>query len=207
MKKRKALIIVDVQRDFCPGGSLAVPMGDEVVTPLNRLIEIIEKVKERKDWVVIFSKDWHPADTSHFKDFGGQWPAHCVRGTNGAKFHRELIIPVDAFIVYKGMGSGENAYSAFDGVNFNEKYLADILDEYGVDDVYVGGLATDYCVKATAIGAAEAKKENREKRFKTFLLADCCRAVNINPDDGENAIKEMRDAGVTIINSEDICLE
>lgn len=197
MKKRKALIIVDVQRDFCPGGSLAVPMGDEVVTPLNRLIE---KVNKRKDWVVIFSKDWHPADTSHFKDFGGQWPAHCVRGTSGAKFHRELIISIDAFIVYKGMGSGENAYSAFDGVDFNEKYLADILNEYGVEDVYIGGLATDYCVKATALDAVN-------NWFKTFLLTDCCRAVNINPDDGENAIKEMRDAGVTIVNSEDICLE
>lgn len=204
MKKRKALIIVDVQRDFCPGGLLAVTGGDEVVAPLNHLIE---KVREKVRWIIVFSKDWHPADTSHFKDFGGQWPVHCVRGMSGARFHRELMIPDSAIIVYKGTGNGENAYSAFDGFDMYDRYLAGILDECSVDEVYVGGLATDYCVKATTIGAAEAKEENGEKRFKTFLLADCCRAVNINPDDGENAIKEMRDAGATIINSKDIRFE
>lgn len=166
-----ALLIVDVQNDFCPGGSLAVPRGDRVVAPLNRAI----KVAERLRWLVIASRDWHQKKTNHFAEFGGQWPVHCVQGTKGAEFHPELKLPGSTIIVSKGMRENEDAYSVFAGEGYvpeSKKVmtLSEILNHTGVKRIYMGGLATDYCVQATALDA-------RRNGFQVFLFADACRGV------------------------------
>lgn len=172
-----ALIIVDVQNDFCEGGSLAVPNANEIIDPLNKMIDLARKL----DWLIIFSRDFHPEKTSHFD----KWASHCVQGTKGAEFHPDINIEV-AFFIYKGMIKDEDAYSAFDGVTESGMSLYDLLLQEEVDTVLIGGLATDYCVKATALDSV--------KHFKTILLTDSCRAVA----DGEEAIKEMESKGVLI---------
>jgi len=180
MEKKAALILVDVQNDFCPGGTLAVKDGDRVVEPLNRMVDFALK----NGWFVIASRDWHPRRTRHFREFGGLWPEHCVQGTHGSHFHPELKVD-NAIIVSKGMDpEDDGGYSAFDGKTSSGKSLLDVLREAGVEEVYVGGLATDYCVKATALSAVQAG-------FKTYFLADGSMAVNIQPNDGAKAVEEM----------------
>ena len=179
---RRALIVVDVQNDFCPGGSRAVERGDEVVAPLNRRIEEFLSRGEP----VYKSRDWHPPTTKHFEAYGGTWPVHCVQGTRGAEFHPDLSDDPRVRVVSKGMGD-ENNYSAFDGTT-----LADSLRAEGVEEVWVGGLATDYCVKNTVLDALRAG-------FKVRALRDAMRAVNIRPGDDARAVEEMRRAGAEII--------
>jgi nicotinamidase/pyrazinamidase len=180
--KKRALIVVDVQNDFCPGGALAVPRGDEVVGPLNGLIEEFLVRGEP----VYKSRDWHPPDTKHFKEYGGIWPPHCVRETRGAEFHPELLDDPRINVISKGTGD-ENNYSAFDGTN-----LASRLKEQGVEEVWVGGLATDYCVKNTVLDALR-------EGFKVKSIANAMRPVELQPGDGERAIEEMRANGAEII--------
>jgi nicotinamidase/pyrazinamidase len=179
---RRGLIVVDVQNDFCPGGSLAVERGDEVVGPLNRLIEEFLSRGEP----VYKSRDWHKATTKHFEAYGGTWPVHCVQGTRGAEFHPELSVDPRARVVSKGEGDEDN-YSAFDGTT-----LADSLRAEGVSEVWVGGLATDYCVKNTVLDALRAG-------FRVRALRDAMRPVEVNPGDGERAVEEMRRAGAEIV--------
>lgn len=181
-KKKRALIVVDVQNDFCPGGALAVPHGDEVVAPLNKLIgEFLARGE-----MVVKSRDWHPERTKHFALYGGTWPVHCVRETHGAAFHPSLIDDPRIHVVSKGTGDADN-YSAFDGTD-----LAARLRANGVEEIRVGGLATDYCVKQTVLDGLRAG-------FDVILVADAARAVNIQPDDGLAALAEMERAGATII--------
>jgi nicotinamidase/pyrazinamidase len=184
-KKRQALIVVDVQNDFCPGGTLAVAHGDEVVAPLNKLVA---EFLQRGD-PVFKSRDWHPPRTKHFADFGGTWPVHCVQGTKGAEFHPDLTDDARIQIISKGLGD-EDSYSAFDGTD-----LAARLRKLAVDEVLVGGLATDYCVKNTAL---DALKEG----FAVKALTNAMRPVDLKPGDGERAIEEMRLAGAEIQNQE-----
>jgi nicotinamidase/pyrazinamidase len=179
---RRALIVVDVQNDFCPGGSLAVERGDEVVAPLNRLIEEFLSRGEP----VYKTRDWHPATTKHFAAYGGTWPVHCVQGTRGAEFHPELSDDPRVEVVSKGTGD-ENSYSAFDGTT-----LADALRSQGVEEVWVGGLATDYCVKNTVLDALR-------EGFRVRALSEAMRAVNLRPGDDALAVEEMRRAGAEII--------
>jgi nicotinamidase/pyrazinamidase len=179
---RRGLIVVDVQNDFCPGGSLAVERGDEVVAPLNRLIEEFLKRGEP----VFKSRDWHPARTKHFADYGGTWPVHCVQDTRGAEFHPELLDDPRIQIISKGTGD-EDSYSAFDGTN-----LAGLLREEGVEEVWVGGLATDYCVKNTVLDALR-------EGFKVKAVGEAMRAVNLRPGDDALALEEMRRAGAQIV--------
>jgi nicotinamidase/pyrazinamidase len=181
-EKKRALIVVDVQNDFCPGGALAVPKGDEVVGPLNGLIEEFLV----RDEPVYKSRDWHPPDTKHFKEYGGIWPPHCVRDTRGAEFHPELLDDPRINVISKGTGD-ENNYSAFDGTD-----LAARLKEQGVEEVWVGGLATDYCVKNTVLDALR-------EGFKVKPIANAMRPVELQPGDGERAIEEMRQNGAEII--------
>lgn len=192
MGKLPALIVVDVQKDFCPGGSLAVPNGDEVVAPLNKILDLAR----RQGWVIVASRDFHPEKTTHFAQYGGTWPPHCVWGTDGAEFHPDLNLDY-AIVVTKGMGAEEDtdSYSAFGARLPSGVKLAELLKSLEVDEVYVGGLATDYCVKATAIDAAKYG-------FTTWLFEDACRAVNINPDDGTKALDEMSLAGVKITSTD-----
>jgi nicotinamidase/pyrazinamidase len=180
--EKRALIVVDVQNDFCPGGSLAVEHGDEVVAPLNRLIE---EFLERGD-AVLKSRDWHPARTKHFADYGGTWPVHCVQHTRGAEFHPGLLDDARIHVVSKGMGD-EDSYSAFDGTT-----LAEDLRRQGVKEVWVGGLATDYCVKNTVLDALR-------NGFRVKAVSDAMRAVNLQPGDDARAVAEMREAGAEIV--------
>ena len=179
---RRALIVVDVQNDFCPGGALAVERGDEVVAPLNRLIE---EFLERGE-PVYKSRDWHPPDTKHFAAHGGTWPVHCVRDTPGAEFHEDLLDDPRIRVVSKGLGD-EDCYSAFDGTS-----LADELRAENVREVWVGGLATDYCVKNTVLDALR-------HGFRVRAVSDAMRAVNLRPGDGERALEEMRAAGAEVV--------
>ena len=181
--KKKALLVVDVQNDFCPGGSLAVAGGDEVVPPLNSLMK---EFLDRND-PVFKTRDWHPPKTKHFAAYGGVWPIHCVQGTRGAEFHPDLIDDPRITIISKGMNESADGYSSFDGTN-----LAQLLREKDVEEVWVGGLATDYCVKHTVLDALR-------EGFDVKALADAMRSVNIKPTDGEQAIQEMRKAGAEIV--------
>jgi len=184
-EQTKALIVVDVQNDFCPGGSLAVASGDEVVAPLN---ELAKEFLDRGE-PVFKTRDWHPARTKHFAAYGGTWPIHCVQGTRGAQFHADLIDDPRITIISKGTDESADGYSGFDGTN-----LAQLLREEGVAEVWVGGLATDYCVKHTVLDA-------RREGFEVKALADAMRAVNLKPNDGRQAIEEMRDAGAEIVGN------
>ncbi|HEV2864177.1 MAG TPA: nicotinamidase [Pyrinomonadaceae bacterium] len=179
---KRALIVVDVQNDFCPGGALGVERGDEVVEPLNRLAE---QFLARGD-LVFKSRDWHPEQTKHFEQHGGTWPVHCVRGTRGAEFHPALIDDPRVRVVSKGEGDEDN-YSAFDGTD-----LAAQLREAGVGEVWVGGLATDYCVKQTVLDALR-------EGFRVVAVPDAMRAVNLRPGDDRRALEEMRAAGAQLV--------
>jgi nicotinamidase/pyrazinamidase len=178
----RALIVVDVQNDFCPGGSLAVTQGDEVIGPLNKLIEEFLARGEP----VFKTRDWHPPKTKHFAAFGGAWPVHCVQGTKGAQFHPGLIDDIHIRVISKGLGD-EDSYSGFDGTD-----LAIQLRRLGVEEVWVGGLATDYCVKNTVL---DALKEG----FRVKAVEDAMRPVDINPGDGALALAEMRSAGAQLV--------
>lgn len=181
-EKRRALIIVDVQNDFCPGGALAVAHGDEVVAPLNALAE---EFLERGD-IVIKSRDWHPPQTKHFAAYGGVWPIHCVQQTRGAEFHPDLIDDPRIRVISKDKMDVDE-YSAFDRTG-----LSALLHEQGVEEVWVGGLATDYCVKHTALDAAR-------EGFHVKAIREAMRPVELKAGDGMRAIEEMQQAGVQII--------
>ena len=183
--EQKALIVVDVQNDFCPGGSLPVAHGDEVVAPLN---ELIEEFLDRGE-PVFKTRDWHPAQTKHFVVYGGTWPVHCVQDTAGAEFHPDLLDDPRIIVVSKGIDESADGYSGFDGTNLSER-----LRNEGVQEVWVGGLATDYCVKETVLDAVR-------QGFEVKALADAMRAVNVKPDDGAKAVAEMRQAGAEIVGN------
>lgn len=183
MSRGQALLIVDVQNDFCPGGALAVAEGDRVVSVLNQYIEAFSK----KGLPVIASRDWHPRRTKHFQDFGGLWPVHCVENTSGAAFHPQLKLPPAAVIVSKGMDPEADSYSAFQATDAQGTGLLEILREKNIKELFVGGLATDYCVKASVVDAA--------KYFQVYLLTDAVKGVNLRPGDSQKAVEEMRKAG------------
>ncbi len=181
---KRALLIVDVQNDFCPGGALGVERGDEVVAPLNRLAREFLEHNE----LVVKTRDWHPEVTKHFATYGGTWPVHCVQGTRGAEFHSDLVDDPRMIVISKGLGD-EDSYSAFDSTG-----LAELLRKRGVEEVWVGGLATDYCVKNTVLDAVR-------EGFRVKAIADAVRAVNLQPGDDERALAEMREQGAEIIPS------
>ncbi len=188
VKERAALIIVDVQNDFCPGGALAVPRGDEVVGVLNGYIEAFSS----RGYPVLVSRDFHPRETGHFKGHGGRWPPHCVQGTGGAEFHPGLRLPEDVIIITKGDKPDEDAYSAFQGRDSRGRTLCKVLEEEGIGHVFVGGLATDYCVKETVLDALK-------NGLKATLLIDAVRGVDVNPGDSERAVEEMKRNGADTV--------
>ena len=175
--KTTALIVVDVQLDFCPGGALPVPDGDKVVPVLNEYVKKFAAAGAP----IIFTRDWHPSNHSSFKSQGGPWPPHCIQNSEGAKFHPALIIPPEAEIVSKA-DTRDEAYSFFQGTN-----LADKLRRR-VHSLFVGGLATDYCVKETVL-------DGLKEHFSVYLLVDACRGVDVKPGDSEKAIQLMVDKG------------
>ncbi len=184
MAGKDALLIIDVQNDFCPGGALAVVGWDKVVPVLNHCIERFKAAH----LPVFATRDWHPEKTSHFKTSGGPWPPHCIQGTKGAEFHPDLKLPDDATVVSAGIGADEDGYSGFEGEDAAGVKLADLLRNRGVERIFVGGLATDYCVKFTVL---DALKEG----FKAVLIEAAMRGVNLQPGDSERAMAEMLRAG------------
>ena len=178
----KGLLVVDVQNDFCPGGALAVPEGDKVVPVINGLMD--------KFPVVVASKDWHPKQTVHFQ----KWPVHCVHNTKGADFHQGIISTKIEQVFLKGTGNKDDGYSAFEATNLS---LEDYLKKKNVTELYVTGLATDYCVRASAIDAAT-------KGFTTFVITDAIAAVNVQPGDDKRALDDMQKAGVKLVTSKDV---
>jgi nicotinamidase/pyrazinamidase len=177
-----ALIVVDVQRDFLPGGPLGVPAGDEVIAPINRAVGMFE----RAGLPIFYTRDWHPPNHVSFKARGGPWPRHCVAHTEGAAFAPTLRVPPSAVIVSKATTPDRDAYSAF-----QDTTLASQLRAAGVRRLYLGGLATDYCVKATVL---DAKREG----FDVKVLADAVRAVDVQPGDGQRALQEMQQSGAQL---------
>ena len=183
-----ALVIVDVQRDFLPGGALAVPRGDEVVPVLNSYIRLFRD----KGLPIIATRDWHPPNHCSFKKQGGPWPPHCVQDTPGAQFAPGLELPRDVIIISKATRPQEEAYSGFHGTDMDER-----LKALGVKRLFVGGLATDYCVLSTV-------KDALKLGYRVYLLLDAIRAVDVNPGDGERAIEEMKSLGAIPVTLEDI---
>jgi nicotinamidase/pyrazinamidase len=188
MNRKDALVIVDAQNDFCPGGALAVADGDQVIQALNRYIDIFSKAH----CPIFATRDWHPAKTSHFKDYGGPWPVHCVQESYGAEFHPALRLG-SAAVLSKGMAADQDSYSGFQAANSSGTLLADLLRRDGIERIFVGGLATDYCVKHTVL-------DGLTQGFQVVLLVDSVRAVNLAPNDGAVAIDEMIRAGAVRID-------
>jgi nicotinamidase/pyrazinamidase len=184
----KALIVVSVQNDFCPGGSLAVTDGDQVIPVINGLIPQFE--------VVVYTRDWHPekhisfATTPRFTD--KSWPVHCVANTHGADFHPALSFNLNAVIIDQGTEADTEAYSGFQGTN-----LAKNLHKFGINTLFITGLATDYCIKATAL---DAVKEG----FKVYLISDAVKGVDNPPGTVAGALAEMKQAGVVMITSVEV---
>jgi len=187
---RTALLIVDAQNDFCAGGALAVPDGDAVVPVVNAVA-----ARAAASGLPVFaSRDWHPAETTHFAPYGGAWPVHCVAGTPGAGFHPALTLPGGSVIVTKGDDPGADGYSAFDGHLVTGETLAEALASRGVGRLVVVGLATDYCVKHSVV-------EARRAGLAVDVVSDAVRGVDVTPGDSERALAEMRAAGARVVES------
>lgn len=181
-----ALLIIDFQNDFCPGGALAVEEGDEIAAPIRRLAE------SGRFELIAATRDWHPPDHASFETEGGPWPVHCVQGTPGAELHPSMAgLEIEA-IVDVGRARDDEGYSGFE-----KSDLTRILRRRGIDRVYVCGLATDYCVRASVIDACG-------EGFDTTLVEDAVRAVEVAPGDGERAVEEMRAAGARVASSNEI---
>jgi len=183
-----ALLIVDVQNDFLPGGNLAVPHGDEVVTVLNRHLEIFAM----QNLPVYATRDWHPVQHCSFRAQGGSWPPHCVAGTRGAQFAAALQLPSSAVIISKATTVEQDAYSGFQGTGLDQQLRA-----ANIRRLFIGGLATDYCVLNTVRDALQLG-------YQVFLLADAIRAVEIQPGDGLRAEAEMTRLGAQRITVEGV---
>ena len=183
-----ALLLVDVQNDFLPGGSLAVPAGDEIIPALNRYI----KAFRREALPIYATRDWHPPDHCSFRAQGGIWPPHCIAGNPGAEFSPELDLPPEAVVIAKATRRDTDAYSGFEGTDLEQRLRMD-----GINRLFVGGLATDYCVLNTV-------KDALACGFDVLLLLDGIRAVNLKPEDGQRAIEEMTSLGARPIHFEDI---
>lgn len=180
MKLKKALLVVDVQNDFCPGGRLAVPQGDKIIPILNKYIRVFAQ----KSLPIFASRDWHPKVSKHFKPYGGVWPAHCIQGAKGAQFHPKLNLPKEAIVLSKGMDPEKDSYSVFQAQDANGTEFLNLLKMFGISELYIGGLATDYCVKYSVLDAMK-------NDFRVYLLTDAIQGVNLNPRDSQEAVREM----------------
>jgi len=189
---RAALLIVDVQRDFCPGGALPAPGCLRIIAPLNAYLARARALR----MPVYASRDWHPAVTTHFKAYGGPWPPHCVQGTEGAEFHPSLELPPDTIVVSKGDDPERPGYSAFEGRTPDGRPLADDLRHRGIAHLYVAGLTTDYCVRQTVLDGLAAG-------LRVTVLTDAVAAIDARPGDGEQALAEMSAKGAALASGAD----
>lgn len=179
---KRALMIVDAQNDFCPGGALGVSNGDKIIPIINKLMKKFD--------LIISSQDWHPEETVHFN----KWPVHCVAGTLGADFHPELNSNKIDLKLKKGTGNKDDGYSAFEATNIS---LTDYLKENEITSLYICGLTTDYCVRESVLDAIEIG-------IHTFVVTDAIAAVNVQPNDGKKALNEIYSKGCVLIESEEI---
>ena len=186
IRKGDALLVVDIQHDFLPGGSLAVNEADQVIPVLNACIRLFRE----KHLPVLACRDWHPPDHSSFRENGGPWPPHCIAGTHGAEFSGLLELPNDTPVFSKGTIREKEAYSAFDGTELDAA-----LKKMGIDRLFIGGLTTDYCVKNSVLDA-------KRRGYESVVLLDATKAVNLSPDDGKNALESMKTAGAMLITRE-----
>jgi nicotinamidase/pyrazinamidase len=196
MAKGAALLIVDVQNDFCPGGALAVPDGAAVVPVLNRYLALFAA----RGYPIFASRDWHPLRTSHFREFGGIWPPHCVQNTSGAAFHPDLQLPPETIIISKGMDPASDAYSAFQALSADGTPFRQLLQGAGITRLYVAGLATDYCVKSSVL-------DGLQHGLAMTLLVDASRGVNLQPTDAQQAVEQMIAAGARLATLDNIDLD
>jgi nicotinamidase/pyrazinamidase len=180
--EKTALVLVDVQRDFLPGGKLAVGEAHRIVPALNRYV----RLAARHGAPIFLTRDWHPPEHVSFAERGGPWPRHCVAGTSGAEFAEGLEIPPGSVVVSKGAHPERDAYSGFEDTDLHERLRA-----LGITHLFVAGLATDYCVLNTV-------RDARAKGYEVTLLTDAMRAVDVNPGDGARALAEMSDRGAQI---------
>jgi nicotinamidase/pyrazinamidase len=193
MKKKKALLIVDLQNDFCPGGALGILGGDKIIPAINKYMKIFSKKKRP----VFASRDWHPIKTAHFKDFGGRWLVHCIHNSSGAQFHPKLKLPKDAIFLYKGMDPLKDSYSVFQAEDESGRRFFNILKVLGIEELYIGGLATDYCVRFTV-------KDALKMGFKVRVLLDAVQGVDLRQGDSEAALKDMVKLGAKLIKIKDL---
>ncbi len=183
-----ALIVVDVQNDFCPGGTAAVEDGDAVA---RKMSDVALNFRSR-DGRVFATQDWHPTNHKSFAENGGIWPAHCVRGSQGADFHKDLKLPIGSSIIRKGEEVETDAYSGFEGTS-----LGSHLDRLGVKRVFVGGLSTEYAVQHTVYDALQ-------KGYNAFVITDAVSAVNANPDDDQRALDSMLASGAKPVTTDEL---
>lgn len=183
------LILVDVQNDFCPGGALAVNEGDQIVPIINRLIPEFP--------LVISTQDWHPENHISFKQRGGPWPPHCVQGTQGAQLHPDLRTDTISYYFRKASSPDKDDYSEFAGKDEQGRSLDETLKRHGVRELYVVGLATDYCVLETVLDGIKYS-------YEVNAVTDAMRAVNVNPDDGEKALQKMAENGAHLVTSDEV---
>lgn len=182
LRRGDALIVVDVQQDFLPGGNLPVPDGNAVIEPLNAYISAFDA----RDLPIVFTRDWHPPDHCSFVSAGGTWPTHCVQGTPGAAWADDLNVTPADYVISKGTEPAAEGYSAISGTK-----LVALLRRLDVHRLFVGGLATDYCVCETVCDA-------RAHAFTVIVLTDAIRAVNMQRDDGESALRRMQARGAKL---------
>jgi nicotinamidase/pyrazinamidase len=184
--QNSALLVVDIQNDFCPGGALGIQDGDRVIPIVNKLMPLFP--------LVLTTQDWHPANHCSFLDQGGIWPPHCVQNTTGAELHTNLNRKEIDHYFFKAFTAAADAYSGFDGFDENRRGLIEVLQEKKITRLYIAGLATDYCVKATAIDAIA-------NGYDVYVITDAIQAVNVHENDGEKALAELAGRGAQLINS------
>ena len=184
-----ALILVDIQNDFCPGGALAVSGGDQIVPVINKLIPHFS--------LVVSTQDWHPANHISFKERGGPWPPHCVQGSRGADLHSDLKTDTVAYYFRKAATPDKDDYSEFAGRDDEGRTPDEVLKGHGVKKLYVVGLATDYCVLETVL-------DGLKLGYEVYAVTDAMRAVNVAPDDGDQALRKMSDKGAKLVHSDEV---
>ncbi len=182
IKRGDALILIDIQNDFLPGGHLAVAQGNEIIPILNRYIELFH----RQQYPIFITRDWHPINHCSFISQGGIWPEHCIQNTPGAEFPSDLVLPKTAYVINKAQHSDQDAYSAFDSTSLHIQ-----LKTLNIIRLFIGGLATDYCVLKTVLDAIKLC-------YKVIVLEDAIRAVRVKPEDENNAKLEMQQAGAVL---------
>ncbi len=181
-------MIVDMQRDFMPGGALPVPEADRIVPVINEYIELFTA----RNAIIVATRDWHPPNHISFRVRGGPWPPHCVQGTPGAEFHPDLRLPRHAIIVSKATDPEKEAYSGFDSTELDNE-----LRKRGIKRIFVCGVATNYCVKATALDGARLG-------YTVILLLDATKGIDVPPGSIEKALNEMLDEGIIMVTRNDI---